>query len=138
MVNTLERSNQTMTLLLASLATLSLAVGGIGIMNVMLLSVTERTREVGLRMSVGAREKDVLLQFLLEAVMLSLTGGVLGILLVFGTSALLAQALGWPSSVSTETVAAAFALSAAVGVFFGMYPAYRASKLDPIDALRYE
>ncbi|MGH9334954.1 MAG: ABC transporter permease [Vicinamibacteria bacterium] len=138
MVSTLARANQTMTLLLASLASVSLVVGGIGIMNVMLLSVTERTMEVGLRMSVGAKTRDVLLQFLLEAMALSLAGGVLGILLGFASSFAVGGLLEWPTRVSGNAIALAFGLAFAVGVVFGYYPAYRASRLDPIDALRYE
>jgi ABC-type antimicrobial peptide transport system permease subunit len=138
MVSTLARANATMTLLLASIASVSLVVGGIGIMNVMLLSVTERTREVGLRLSVGARTRDVLFQFLLEAVALSLAGGALGILFGFASAYAVTEILEWPTSVSPGAVALAFGLAFAVGVVFGYYPAYRASRLDPIDALRFE
>lgn len=138
MVSTLSRANRTMTLLLASIASVSLVVGGIGIMNVMLLSVTERTMEVGLRMSVGAKVRDVLLQFLLEAVALSLSGGILGVLLGYVSASILTAILEWPTSVSAAAVGLAFGLALAVGVLFGYYPAYRASRLDPIDALRYE
>ncbi len=138
MVSTLARANATMTLLLASIASVSLVVGGIGIMNVMLLSVTERTREVGLRLSVGARTRDVLFQFLLEAVALSLAGGALGILLGFASAYAVTAILEWPTSVSSSAVALAFGLAFAVGVVFGYYPAHRASRLDPIDALRFE
>jgi putative ABC transport system permease protein len=138
MVSTLARANGTMTLLLASIASVSLVVGGIGIMNVMLLSVTERTMEVGLRMSVGAKARDVLLQFLLEAMALSLAGGTLGILLGFVSTGVLTSLLSWPTSISGAAVGLAFGLALAVGVVFGYYPAYRASRLDPIDALRYE
>jgi predicted lysophospholipase L1 biosynthesis ABC-type transport system permease subunit len=138
MVPTLARANATMTLLLASIASVSLVVGGIGIMNVMLLSVTERTREVGLRLSVGARTRDVLFQFLLEAVALSLAGGALGILFGFASAYAVTEILEWPTSVSPGAVALAFGLAFAVGVVFGYYPAYRASRLDPIDALRFE
>ncbi len=138
MVSTLARANATMTLLLASIASVSLVVGGIGIMNVMLLSVTERTREVGLRLSVGAKTRDVLFQFLLEAVALSLAGGALGILLGFASAYAVTAILEWPTSVSSSAVALAFGLAFAVGVGFGYYPALRASRLDPIDALRFE
>ncbi len=138
MVNTLERANRTMTLLLAGIATIALVVGGIGIMNVMLLAVTERTREIGLRVSVGAKRRDILYQFLLEAVALCLFGGLFGIAVGFGSAAALTALLGWPTEVSGAAVALAFGLSFAVGVLFGYYPAHRASRLDPIDALRYE
>jgi ABC-type antimicrobial peptide transport system permease subunit len=138
MVSTLARANATMTLLLASIASVSLVVGGIGIMNVMLLSVTERTMEVGLRLSVGARTRDVLLQFLLEAVSLSLAGGALGILFGFGCAYAVTELLQWPTRVSANAVGLAVGLAFAVGVVFGYYPAYRASRLDPIDALRFE
>jgi ABC-type antimicrobial peptide transport system permease subunit len=138
MVSTLARANSTMTLLLASIASVSLLVGGIGIMNVMLLSVTERTMEVGLRLSVGAKTRDVLLQFLLEAIALSLAGGALGILFGFGSAYAVTELLEWPTRVSANAVGLAFGLAFAVGVVFGYYPAYRASRLDPIDALRFE
>ena len=138
MVNTLESANQTMTLLLAGIAAVSLVVGGIGIMNIMLLAVTERTMEVGLRRSVGARQRDVLSQFLLEAILLSLAGGFLGIGLGFASAGTLTQFLGWPTYISAQAVALAFGLAFAVGVVFGFYPAMRAARFDPIDALRYE
>ncbi len=138
MVSTLARANATMTLLLASIASVSLVVGGIGIMNVMLLSVTERTREIGLRLSVGAKTRDVLFQFLLEAVALSIAGGALGILFGFASAHAVTAILEWPTSVSSSAISLAFGLAFAVGVVFGYYPAHRASRLDPIDALRFE
>jgi len=127
-----------MTALLAGVATISLIVGGIGIMNIMLVSVTERTREIGIRMAVGARGHDILLQFLIEAVTLSSTGGILGILLGIGGAKMLTIVKHWPTLVYTDSILIAFVFSAAVGIFFGFYPARKASKLDPIDALRYE
>ena len=127
-----------MALLLAAVAGVSLLVGGIGIMNIMLVSVTERTREIGVRMAVGARGRDILLQFLIEAVTLSLVGGVLGILIGIGTAKLFSINLGWTTLVSPESIAIAFLFSAVIGVFFGFYPARKAARLDPIDALRYE
>jgi ABC-type antimicrobial peptide transport system permease subunit len=127
-----------MALLLATVASISLLVGGIGIMNILLVSVTERTREIGLRMAIGARRVDVLLQFLAEAVFLSVTGGVVGILVGIVTSKLISTIAGWPTQVSVAAVVGGFAFSAAVGVFFGYYPARKASRLDPIEALRYE
>jgi putative ABC transport system permease protein len=145
MVRTLEEvasvrteATKTMTALLASIAGVSLLVGGIGIMNIMLVSVTERTREIGLRLAVGARGRDVLLQFLVEAVVLSLVGGLFGIALGVAISRSLTQFLSWPTSVSPGAVALAFGFAAATGVFFGFYPARKAARLDPIDALRYE
>jgi putative ABC transport system permease protein len=128
----------TMTALLAGVAIISLIVGGIGIMNIMLVSVTERTREIGIRMAVGARGRDILLQFLIEAVALSSTGGLLGIGLGIGGARLLTIIKEWPTLISPDSIVIAFAFSAAVGVFFGFYPARKASQLDPIDALRYE
>jgi putative ABC transport system permease protein len=116
----------------------SLLVGGIGIMNIMLVSVTERTREIGIRMAVGARGRDILLQFLIEAVALSSTGGLLGILLGVGGARLITMIKEWPTLVSANSIVIAFVFSAVVGVFFGFYPARKASQLDPIDALRYE
>jgi putative ABC transport system permease protein len=128
----------TMTALLAGVAIISLIVGGIGIMNIMLVSVTERTREIGIRMAVGARGRDILLQFLIEAVALSSTGGMLGIALGIAGARLLTIIKEWPTLISADSIVIAFAFSAAVGIFFGFYPARKASQLDPIDALRYE
>jgi putative ABC transport system permease protein len=133
-----EASSKVLTWLLAAIASVSLLVGGIGIMNIMLVSVTERTREIGLRMAVGARGYDILVQFLVEAVTLSLIGGVLGIALGLGGSYAIAYFARWRTLVSVEAVGVAFVFSAAVGVFFGFYPARKASRLNPIDALRYE
>jgi len=127
-----------LTMLLASIAGVSLVVGGIGIMNIMLVSVTERTREIGIRLAVGARASDVLVQFLVEAVVLSLLGGVFGILAGFGVSFAITRFTGLPTIVSPSVVALAFCFAGAVGVFFGFYPARNAAKLNPIDALRYE
>jgi len=131
-------TTRAMTLLLGAIAGVSLVVGGIGIMNIMLVSVTERTREIGIRLAVGAHGSDVLMQFLVEAVMLSLMGGLLGILLGVGSSQLLSRINHWPTQVSPTAVIGAFVFSGAVGIFFGFYPARRAAQLDPIDALRYE
>jgi putative ABC transport system permease protein len=128
----------TMTALLAGVAIISLIVGGIGIMNIMLVSVTERTREIGIRMSVGARGRDILLQFLIEAVALSSTGGMLGIMFGIIGAKLITLIQHWPTLIAPQSIVIAFAFSAAVGVFFGFYPARKASQLDPIDALRYE
>ena len=128
----------TMTTLLAGIAGVSLIVGGIGIMNIMLVSVTERTREIGLRMAIGAKGKDVLLQFLVEAVALSLIGGGIGIALGFGLAEGMSRWLSWPAKVPANAVGMAFGFAAAVGVFFGFYPAQKAARLDPIDALRFE
>jgi putative ABC transport system permease protein len=127
-----------LTLLLGSIASISLLVGGIGIMNIMLVSVTERTREIGIRMSVGARPRDLLLQFLVEAVVLSLVGATVGTFLGIGISAAIARVAGWPSPISAYAIVVAFLFSAAVGIFFGLYPARKASLLNPIEALRYE
>ena len=133
-----KQSTQTMEALLAAVASVSLVVGGIGIMNIMLVSVTERTREIGLRQAVGARSRDVLRQFLVEAVILSLIGGAIGIGLGTLGARILADFFDWPTRVSGNAVALAFVCSATVGVFFGYYPAKRAAGLDPIDALRFE
>jgi macrolide transport system ATP-binding/permease protein len=137
-VETAESSSRIMALLLAVVASISLLVGGIGIMNILLVSVTERTREIGLRMAIGARRLHVLLQFLAEAVFLSVSGGVAGIIVGVGFSATIPLIFGWPAPVSLEAVAGGFAFAAAVGVFFGYYPARKAASLNPIDALRYE
>lgn len=131
-------STRVLTILLAGIASVSLLVGGIGIMNIMLVSVTERIREIGIRMSVGAREKDILLQFLTEAVVLSVLGGILGIGVGIASSRLISHFAGWQTLVSVGAIALAFFFSGSVGVFFGFYPARKASKLDPIEALRYE
>jgi putative ABC transport system permease protein len=138
MSGTLQRTSRTLTALLASIAAISLIVGGIGIMNVMLVAVTERTREIGLRMAVGARGRDVLVQFLVEAITLSAAGALIGLGLGFGASALVTRLLEWQTVVSVAGVATAAATALATGAFFGFYPARRASRLDPIDALRYE
>jgi putative ABC transport system permease protein len=134
----LTSTTTTMTYLLASIAAVSLLVGGIGIMNIMLVSVTERTREIGLRLSVGARDVDVLLQFLVEAIVLSLAGGAIGVVLGFAASRTISSLLNWSAVVTTSAVAMSFGCAAAVGIFFGFYPARKAAALDPIDALRYE
>ncbi len=133
-----DETNRIMTILLASIASVSLLVGGIGIMNIMLVSVTERTREIGIRMAIGARSSAVRTQFLIEAIVLSLTGGLIGIILGLGVSVLIPRMLGWPTLVSVASVVGSVVFSAAVGIFFGFYPARKAAALDPIDALRYE
>ncbi len=132
------QTTRTMTLLLAAIASVSLVVGGIGIMNIMLVSVSERTQEIGVRMAVGAHGRDILRQFLVEAITLSSLGGVIGIAVGTGTSKIISAAQDWPTLISPESVLVAFLFSAAVGIFFGYYPARKASLLDPIDALRYE
>ena len=137
-LNTQQEAQQTFTMLLASIAGVSLIVGGIGIMNIMLVSVTERTREIGIRKALGATRFNILLQFLVESVTLCLLGGVLGILLGVGAAELLARFAAWQTFVSPESVGLAFAFSVGVGLFFGIWPARRAARLDPIEALRYE
>ena len=133
-----NETNNIMTILLASIAGVSLLVGGIGIMNIMLVSVTERTREIGIRMAIGARSSAVRTQFLIESIVLSLTGGFLGILLGVGASLAIPVMLGWPTLVSMLAIVGSVIFSVAVGIFFGYYPARKAAALDPIDALRYE
>ena len=131
-------TSRVMGLLLGAIASVSLVVGGIGIMNIMLVSVTERTREIGIRIAVGAHGRDILLQFLIEAITLSSLGGIIGILVGIGTSKILSALAQWPTLISPVSIIAAFLFSAAVGVFFGFYPARKAAALDPIEALRYE
>jgi putative ABC transport system permease protein len=133
-----EESSKVMSMLLAAVASVSLLVGGIGIMNIMLVSVTERTREIGLRMAVGARAADILTQFLVEAVTLSLVGGLIGIALGIGGSWLIAEFAGWQTQLSSASIVLAVSFSAAIGIFFGFYPARKAARLLPIQALRYE
>jgi putative ABC transport system permease protein len=136
--NTAEATSQVMTLLLASIAAVSLLVGGIGIMNIMLVSVTERTREIGVRRAVGARQRDILYQFLFESAFLSLAGGAIGVALGVLAATLISQLARWPTMIQPSAVLLAFGFSTLVGLFFGFYPARRAATLDPIDALRYE
>jgi putative ABC transport system permease protein len=133
-----ESSSKTMTYLLGSVALVSLLVGGIGIMNIMLVSVTERTREIGIRMSIGARGQDILWQFLLESIILSALGGILGVLMGAGVSLAINKVFGWATEISWITAFIALGFSSLVGIFFGFYPARKASLLDPIEALRYE
>jgi len=137
-LDTMAQATRVMSLLLGAVASISLLVGGIGIMNIMLVSVTERTREIGIRMAIGARKGDIRVQFLLEAMLLSLIGGCMGILLGFGASVAVTEFLKWPTSVSGEAIALAAGFSCFVGIFFGFYPAWKASLLRPIDALRFE
>jgi putative ABC transport system permease protein len=134
----LEESTRIFTMLLGGIASVSLLVGGIGVMNIMLVSVTERVREIGIRMAIGARGRDILGQFLMEAVVLSLTGGLMGIALGMGVSHLISTIAGWPSVVSQDSIVMAFGTSVGIGIFFGFYPALSASRLDPIEALRHE
>jgi putative ABC transport system permease protein len=138
MMQAAEQSSRVMALLLGSIASVSLIVGGIGIMNIMLVSVTERTREIGIRMAVGAKTWDIRLQFIIEALTLSLIGGIIGTGLGVSGSKILSMLAGWPTIVSPLSILLAFSFSGLVGIFFGFYPAYKASLLEPIDALRYE
>jgi putative ABC transport system permease protein len=138
MANVRSETARTMGSLLAAIAGVSLLVGGIGIMNIMLVSVTERTREIGLRMAIGAKGKDVLMQFLVEAVVLSLVGGIIGILFGFGLAESAERFLQWPTTIPANAIGMAFGFAAATGVFFGFYPARKAARLDPIEALRFE
>jgi putative ABC transport system permease protein len=133
-----EQSSKAMSLLLGAVASISLIVGGIGIMNIMLVSVTERTREIGIRMAIGARKKDILWQFLTEAVLLTMLGGIIGIILGSAGATVVSRTLDWPTLISIQSITVAFFFSGAVGIFFGFYPARKAAGLNPIDALRYE
>jgi len=138
MLQMAEQATNIMTLLLAAIASVSLLVGGIGIMNIMLVSVTERTREIGIRMAVGAKAWDIRIQFIIEALTLSLIGGIIGIIIGSSGSVILSAVVGWPTVVSPLSVLLSFSFSGLVGIFFGFYPAYKASLLNPIDALRFE
>ena len=138
MISKADESARIMSILLGTVASISLLVGGIGIMNIMLVSVTERTREIGIRMAVGARNRDILCQFLIEALVLSMIGGIIGILLGIGASYVISQSFGWPTLLSVRALLLSFSFSASIGIFFGFYPAQKAAKLDPIEALRYE
>jgi putative ABC transport system permease protein len=133
-----EETSNTFTMLLAGIAIVSLIVGGIGIMNIMFVSVTERTREIGIRKAIGAQRRDILSQFLIEAVIVSLSGGFIGAALGILASKLISRFAGWPTVISPESVALSFGFAFAVGLFFGFYPARKGSLLNPIDALRYE
>lgn len=137
-LKTAEESTKTMSILLGAIASVSLIVGGIGIMNIMLVSVTERTREIGIRMAVGAKPKDIRIQFLIESVFLTMIGGIVGLLLGVFASFIISSIMQWPISISPFSALIAFSFSAFIGIFFGFYPAYKASSLNPIDALRYE
>ncbi len=138
LINTFSSTSQLLTVLLTAIAGISLIVGGIGIMNIMYVSVTERTREIGLRMSIGARGIDILFQFLIEAILISITGGLIGVALGITASKLVTTFLSWPTLVSQSSIILSFFVCAITGVFFGYYPAQKASRLDPIEALRYE
>lgn len=138
LINTFSSTSQLLTVLLTAIAGISLVIGGIGIMNIMYVSVTERTKEIGLRMSIGARGKDILMQFLVEAIMISITGGIIGIFLGIASAKLITIILKWPTLVAESSIVLSFAVCAITGIFFGYYPALKASKLDPIEALRYE
>ncbi len=133
-----QETNRTMTMLLAGIAAVSLVVGGIGIMNIMLVSVTERTREIGIRMAIGAKGGHILMQFLLEAIVLTMIGGLVGMALGTGTAKMFSDMMGWPTELDMNSYVVSFSFSTLVGLVFGFYPAWRASRLDPIEALRYE
>jgi len=134
----LNSTSSMMTALLTAVASISLVIGGIGIMNIMYVSVTERTREIGLRMSIGARGIDILLQFLIEAIVISITGGIIGVLLGISAALIIPMALSWPTVISESSIVISFVVCALTGIFFGYYPAVKAAALDPIEALRYE
>jgi putative ABC transport system permease protein len=138
LVKTFTSISDILTTLLGAIAGISLLVGGIGIMNIMYVSVTERTREIGLRMSIGGKGRDILMQFLIESTLLSVVGGVIGIGLGYVISAVVGSLMGWPVVIMTQSVVVSFLVCTAIGIFFGWYPARKASNLNPIDALRYE
>ena len=137
-LKTAERTTHTLQLFLTLVAVIALVVGGIGVMNIMLVSVTERTREIGLRMSIGAKGRHILFQFLIEAVIISVTGGIIGVFLGIGSSLLITYAIGWPIYLQMYSVVLSFLVCTITGIFFGWYPAQKASQLNPIDAIRYE
>ena len=138
LISTFSSTSEMLTLLLVAVASISLLIGGIGIMNIMYVSVKERTKEIGLRMAVGAKGADILMQFLIEAVLISITGGILGVILGLGATVFIEKFLNWPTSVALYSIVLSFAVCAITGIFFGWYPARKASSLDPITALRYE
>lgn len=138
LINTFSSTSELLTVLLTAIAGISLIIGGIGIMNIMYVSVTERTKEIGLRMSIGAKGIDILMQFLIEAILISITGGIIGVALGIGATKVITSLLSWPTLVSESSIMLSFAVCAITGVFFGYYPAQKASRLDPIEALRYE
>ncbi|OAD40809.1 ABC transporter permease [Polaribacter atrinae] len=138
LISTFSSTSEMLTLLLVAVASISLLIGGIGIMNIMYVSVKERTKEIGLRMAVGAKGADILMQFLIEAILISITGGVLGVLLGLASTVFIEKFLNWPTSVALYSIIISFAVCAVTGIFFGWYPARKASALDPITALRYE
>lgn len=138
LISTISSTSSMLTVLLTAIAGISLFIGGIGIMNIMYVSVTERTREIGLRMYIGARGRDVLMQFLIEAILISVTGGLIGVVLGITSAYLISFLLNWPILISETSIVVSFVVCAITGVFFGYYPAKKASSLDPIDALRYE
>jgi len=138
LISTFSSTSEMLTLLLVAVASISLLIGGIGIMNIMYVSVKERTKEIGLRMAVGAKGADILMQFLIEAILISITGGLLGVILGLGATVFIEKFLNWPTSVALYSIVISFAVCAVTGIFFGWYPARKASSLDPITALRYE
>ena len=138
LISTFSSTSEMLTILLVAVASISLLIGGIGIMNIMYVSVKERTKEIGLRMAVGAKGADILMQFLIEAILISVTGGILGVLLGLGSTVFIEKFLNWPTSVAMYSIVISFAVCAVTGIFFGWYPARKASALDPITALRYE
>ena len=138
LISTFSSTSEMLTVLLVAIASISLIVGGIGIMNIMYVSVKERTKEIGLRMAIGAKGKDILMQFLIESVLISITGGVLGVIIGLGATFIVATFVGWPVSITFYSIVISFAVCTATGVFFGWYPAHKAAELEPISALRYE
>jgi putative ABC transport system permease protein len=138
LISTFSATSEILTVLLVAIASISLVIGGIGIMNIMYVSVTERTREIGLRMAVGGRGRDILLQFLVEAILISVTGGIIGVALGIGSTLLVASIMSWPTIITVQSLVISFTVCAVTGIFFGWYPARKAASLDPIVALRYE